>query len=42
VSFLDPRLVAGEAPRANRLWVFAAGLLSGLALGLWLGAHAAG
>jgi len=38
VSFLDPR----EAPRASRLWVFAAGLLSGLALGLWLWAQGAG
>jgi HAMP domain-containing protein len=42
VSFLERRLVAGQAPRASRLWLFAAGLLSGLALGLWLGAHGAG
>jgi len=38
VSFLEPR----EAPRSNRLVVFAAGLFSGLALGLWLWARGAG
>jgi hypothetical protein len=42
VSFVEPRLVAGGAPRPSRLVMFAAGLLSGLALGLWLWAHAAG
>jgi len=38
VSFLESR----EAPRGSRLAVFAAGLLSGLALGLWLWASGAG
>jgi hypothetical protein len=42
VSFVEPRLAAAAAPRPSRLVVFAAGLLSGLALGLWLWAHAAG
>lgn len=38
VAFLEPR----ETPRASRFLVFAAGLLSGLALGLWLWASGAG
>lgn len=42
VSFLEPRLGADGAPRASQLAMFAAGLLSGLALGLWLWAHGAG
>lgn len=42
VSFLEPRLGADGASRANRLWAFAAGLLSGLGLGLWLWARGAG
>jgi hypothetical protein len=42
VSFVEPRLVGEGAPRASRLVVFAAGLLSGLALGLWLWAFRPG
>jgi len=42
VSFVEPRLAAEGAPRASRLVVFAAGLLSGLALALWLWARGAG
>jgi hypothetical protein len=42
VSFVEPRLVVDGAPRPSRLVVFAAGLLSGVALGLWLWAQAAG
>lgn len=42
VSFVEPRVAAAGAPRPSRLVVFAAGLLSGVALGLWLWAQAAG
>ena len=38
VSFIEPR----GAPGASRLWIFAAGLISGLALGSWWWARSAG